>query len=190
MMQASGVHLRVGLMILGGIALLVGLIWFLAGSQISPWHAVRDLLQRVGAGPGGRRGRQVSWRNDRPGDRYRSDQRRIRRQAADPARAQHLSPGVRALCGRYQEGRPDAGHQRGRVAWPADPPGIAGDHRAELPGAGFRRSGALPGAGRAVAAEGDIHPLDAEYVRPGAGCGAAGAGEAEAGWTSTRWPRS
>jgi hypothetical protein len=33
-MRASGVHLRVGLMILGGIALLVGLIWFLAGSQI------------------------------------------------------------------------------------------------------------------------------------------------------------
>ena len=35
MMRASGVHLRVGLMILGGIALLVALIWFLAGSQIS-----------------------------------------------------------------------------------------------------------------------------------------------------------
>ncbi len=34
-MRASGVHLRVGLMILGGIALLVALIWFLAGSQIS-----------------------------------------------------------------------------------------------------------------------------------------------------------
>jgi ABC-type transporter Mla subunit MlaD len=34
-MKASGVHLRVGLMIMGGIALLVGLIWFLAGSQIS-----------------------------------------------------------------------------------------------------------------------------------------------------------
>ncbi len=34
-MQASAVHLRVGLMILGGIALLVGLIWFLAGSQIA-----------------------------------------------------------------------------------------------------------------------------------------------------------
>lgn len=34
-MRGSGVYLRVGLLILGGIALLVGLIWFLGGSQIS-----------------------------------------------------------------------------------------------------------------------------------------------------------
>ena len=34
-MRGSGVYLRVGLLILGGIALLVGLIWFLGGTQIS-----------------------------------------------------------------------------------------------------------------------------------------------------------
>jgi len=34
-MLVRGVYLRVGLLILGGIALLVGLIWFLAGTQIS-----------------------------------------------------------------------------------------------------------------------------------------------------------
>jgi ABC-type transporter Mla subunit MlaD len=35
MMQAGGVYVRVGLLIVGGVALLVGLIWFLTGSQIS-----------------------------------------------------------------------------------------------------------------------------------------------------------
>ena len=46
----------------------------------------------------------------------------------------------------------------------AHPAGVAGDHRAQLPRAGFRRSRALPGAGCAVATEGDVHPVDAEYV--------------------------
>lgn len=34
-MEARGVYLRVGLLILGGIALLIALIWFLAGGQIA-----------------------------------------------------------------------------------------------------------------------------------------------------------
>src|SRR4051794_29738959 len=34
-MEGRGVYLRVGLLIVGGIALLVALIWFLAGSRIS-----------------------------------------------------------------------------------------------------------------------------------------------------------
>ena len=34
MMRVSAVYLRVGLLIIGGAALLVALIWFLAGGEI------------------------------------------------------------------------------------------------------------------------------------------------------------
>jgi hypothetical protein len=34
-MRGGGLYLRVGLLIVGGIALLFGLIWFLGGGEIS-----------------------------------------------------------------------------------------------------------------------------------------------------------
>ena len=44
-MEARGVYLRVGLLILGGIALLIALIWFLAGGQIAHGTLFRVLFQ-------------------------------------------------------------------------------------------------------------------------------------------------
>ena len=62
----------------------------------------------------------------------------------------------------------------------ARPPGVAGNHRPELPRARFRRSGAIPGAESVPwQPEGRIHPVHAEHACPGAGRGAASAGQAE-----------
>ncbi len=67
LMGGRASSLRVGLLIIGGIVLLLALVWFLRGGQVNNGTTVRHLLHRVGAGVGGRIEGGVSRRDDRAG---------------------------------------------------------------------------------------------------------------------------
>ena len=104
LMEGRGVYLRVGLLILAGIA-PADRRWSGSSAAARSAHgdAVRVLFQRIGAGAGSRRAGQVSRRDDRPRDGYRSGQRRIRpRQRSIAYQQRDLPAGVRALRGRHR----------------------------------------------------------------------------------------
>ena len=139
-MGGRGVYLRVGLFILGGLALLVGLIWFLAGGRVGRGPLFEsyfsELVQGLDAGAA------VKFRGVTIG--------RVSELGlvnAEYGRGEgierdllYLSPGLRALRRRHREDRPGAGHAGGGSARVADQAGVTGHYGSQLSRARFRRS--------------------------------------------------
>ena len=66
--QSRGLYVRVGALVLAGLALALGFVLFLTANRPgNSARQVRDLSPRVGAGPGGGRGGALPRRRHRPG---------------------------------------------------------------------------------------------------------------------------
>ena len=180
-MEGRAASVRVGLLIVGGIVVILALVWFLRGADVSHGDADRNLFRRIGAGFGGRIAGAISRRDGRARDRARRGQRRIRqRHATLPSRC-CAQVYVRYLVDTSRIGRfPSVAEAvqalglRARLGTRL----ITGLSYIDLD---FVEPDLVSGADPSVEPLARVRSVGPERVRAGAECRPAGAGEARQG---------